>query len=83
MPLLNLKTIERSIYPGEWLNKSWYTHRRRCYTLQFSPVTQPRPTLSDPMHCSTPGFPVRHQLPELAQTHVHPVSDARQPSHPL
>ena len=30
-----------------------------------------------------PGFPVRHQLPELAQTHVHPVGDAIQPSHPL
>ena len=36
-----------------------------------------------PMDCSTPGFPVHHQLPELAQTHVHPVSDAIEPSHPL
>ena len=35
------------------------------------------------MDCSTPGFPVRHQLPELAQTHVHPGSEAIQPSHPL
>ena len=35
------------------------------------------------MDCSTPGFPVHHQLPELAQTHVHLVSDAIQPSHPL
>ena len=35
------------------------------------------------MDCSTPGFPVHHQLPELAQTHVHEVSDAIQPSHPL
>ena len=33
--------------------------------------------------CSTPGFPVHHQLPELAQTHVHQVGDAIQPSHPL
>ena len=32
------------------------------------------------MDCSTPGFPVHHQLPELAQTHVHQVSDAIQPS---
>ena len=40
-------------------------------------------TLCDPMDCSTPGLPVHHQLPELAQTHVHPVSDAIQPSHPL
>ena len=35
------------------------------------------------MDCSTPGFPVHHQLPELSQTHVHQVSDAVQPSHPL
>jgi len=35
------------------------------------------------MDCSTPGFPVLHQLPELAQTHIHRVSDAIQPSHPL
>ena len=35
------------------------------------------------MNCSTPGFPVHHQLPEFAQTHVHRVSDAIQPSHPL
>ena len=35
------------------------------------------------MDCSTPGLPVHHQLPELTQTHVHPVSDAIQPSHPL
>ena len=35
------------------------------------------------MHCSTPGFPVHHQLPEFTQTHVHWVGDAIQPSHPL
>ena len=40
-------------------------------------------TLCDPMDCSTPGFPVHHQIPELAQTHVHRVGDAIQPSHPL
>ena len=40
-------------------------------------------TLCDPMDCSTPGFSVYHQIPELAQTHVHRVSDAIQPSHPL
>ena len=39
--------------------------------------------LATPMDCSTSGFPVHHQLPELAQIHVHPVSDAIQPSHPL
>ena len=46
-------------------------------------VTQSCPTLCDPMDCSMPGFPVLHPLPELAQTHIHWVSDAIQPSHPL
>ena len=41
---------------------------------QFSSVAQSCPTLCDPMDCSTPGLPVHHQLPELAQTHVHHVS---------
>ena len=50
---------------------------------QFSPVTQSCPTLCDPMDCTTPGFPVHHQLLELAETHVHRVGDAIQPSHPL
>ena len=44
---------------------------------------QSRPTLCDPMDCSTPGLPVHHQLPEFTQTHVHRVGDAIQPSHPL
>ena len=39
--------------------------------------------LCDPTDCSTPGFPVHHQLPELTQTDVHQVRDAIQPSHPL
>ena len=46
-------------------------------------VTQLSPTLCDLMNCSTPGLPVHHQLPEFTQTHVHRVSDAIQPSHPL
>ena len=50
---------------------------------QFSSVTQSSPTLCDPMDYSMPGFPVHHQLPELAQTHVHWAGDAIQPSHPL
>ena len=40
-------------------------------------------TPCDPMNCSRPGLPVHHQLPEFTQTHVHRVSDAIQPSHPL
>ena len=42
-----------------------------------------RVRLCDPMNCSMPGLPVHHQLLELTQTHVHRVSDAIQPSHPL
>ena len=46
-------------------------------------VAQSCPTLCDPMDCSMPGFPVVHYLPEFAQTHVHWVNDAIQPSRPL
>ena len=46
-------------------------------------VAQSCPTLCDPMDCSTPGFSVLPQLPEFAQTHVHQVGDAIQPSRPL
>ena len=46
-------------------------------------VAQSCPTLFDPMKGSTPGFPVLHYLLEFTQTHVHRVSDAIQPSHPL
>ena len=51
--------------------------------LQFSSIAQLCPTLCERMDCSTPGFPVHHHLPEFTQTHVHQVSDAIQPSHPL
>ena len=52
-------------------------------SVQSSSVTRSCLTLCDPMDCSTPGFPVHHQLSELTQIHVHRVSDAIQPSHPL
>ena len=52
-------------------------------SVQFNSVTQSCPTLCDPIDCSTPGLPVHHQLLEFTQTHVHWVSDAIQPSHPL
>ena len=45
-------------------------------------VTKSCPTLCDPRDCRTSGFPVHHQLPEIAQTHIRQVSDAIQPSHP-
>ena len=62
------------------------THMKRYLTsliIQFSSVTQSCPTLCDPMNRSTPGLSVHHQLAEFTQTHVHRVSDAIQPSHPL
>ena len=52
-------------------------------SVQFSSVTHSCPSLCDPMNRSMPGLPVHHQLPEFTQTHVHRVSDAIQPSHPL
>ena len=54
-----------------------------CYSIQFSSVAQSCLTLCKLMNCSTPGLLVHHQLPEFTQTHVHQVSDAIQPSHPL
>ena len=68
-----------------------WAHTRIClyaYDLawkhaQFSSVAQSCPTLCDPMDRSKPGLPVHHQLLEFTQTHVHWVSDAIQPSHPL
>ena len=62
--------------PG-WL---CYQSSRSC---AFSSVAQSCPTLCSSMDCSTPGFPVHHQLLELAQTHVRQVSNAIQLSHPL
>ena len=52
------------------------------FGIQFSLVAQLCPALCELMDYSTSGFPVHHQLPELAQTHVHGVADAIQPSHP-
>ena len=52
-------------------------------SFQFSSVAQLSLTICDPMDCSMPAFPVHHQLLEPTQNHVHCVSDASQPSHPL
>jgi len=69
--ITRIKTLHSKIYRG-------YVE-----SVQFSSVAQSCPTLCDPMNHSTPGLPVHHQLPESTQTHVHRVSDAIQPSHPL
>ena len=65
---------------------SWFHFLRHCKDLrihQFSSVAQSCLTLCHTMDCSMPGLPVHHQLLEIAQTHVHQVSDTIQPSHPL
>ena len=63
----------------EWKNEWMLLH----YPHQLSSVAQSCLTLHHPMECSIPGFSVHHQLLELTETHVHQVSDAIQPSHPL
>ena len=78
------------------LSNQWFLHgvspsdrQEWCFLplfneiVQFSSVAESCSTLCNPMDCSTPGLPVRHQLPEFIQTHVHWVGDAIQPSHPL
>ena len=69
-----------TVVPFWWWYGGWYVWV--CQSV-FSSVTQSCPNLCGPMDCSMLGFPAHHQLPELAQTHVHGVSDAIQPSHPL
>ena len=74
----------------DWQYLIWFNcskHRRnfksKLPSVQFSSVAQLYPILCNPMNRSTPGLPVHHQLPELAQTHVHQVGDAIQLSHSL
>ena len=55
----------------------------RLLSVQFTSVAQSCPVFCTPMDCNTPGLPVHHQLLEFTQTHVHPVSDATQTTHPL
>ena len=76
-----------SSQPKNQARVSFIARQILCYwATNISPccsVTHSCPTLCNPMDCSTLGFPVHHQLPELTQTHVHQVSDVIQPSHPL
>ena len=61
------------------LDTSWvcmFKEGNNLSSVQLSSVAQLCPTLCDPMDCSTPGFPVHYQVPELAQSHVHQLSDA-------
>ena len=67
----NLRTMQ---WTEIWGNQFLLAHEEL-----FSSVAQS----CDPVDCSMPGFPVRHQLLEFAQCHIHSVSDAIQTSHPL
>ena len=67
-----------------WWLQSWRKNlRHRTLSDQIRSVAQLCPTLRNPMNGSTPGLPIHHQLLEFIETHVHQVSDAIQPSHPL
>ena len=83
----DLKSISRHTMGEGRMIRVWFFHscipRPSLVFSQFSSVAQSCPTLCDPVNSSTPGLPVHHQLPEFTQTHVHRVSDAIQPSHPL
>ena len=65
----------------EWILRRFY--HVPTSAVHFSSVAWSWPTLWDLMDYSTPGLPVHHQFLELTQTHVHPVGDALQPTHPL
>ena len=67
---------------ANWSHKC-FINLLNLHQLQLSSVAQSCLTLCDLTDCSTPGFPVHHQLPEFTQTHVHLIFDAIQLSHPL
>ena len=67
----------------DWNRVKFINLNKENISQLVSSVAQLCLTLCDPMNRSTPGLPVHHQLPEFAQTHVHWVNDAIQPSHPL
>ena len=79
------KTVQRCNYGENFWRKNFGLKWGLIYldSVQFSSVAQSCLTLCDTMNHSTPGLPVHHQLPEFTQTHVHWVSDAIQPFHPL
>ena len=81
------QSLRKSTLNIHWKDRCWSwssnTFVAWCKEPQFSSVAQSCPTLCNPMNRSTPGLPVHHQIPEFTQTHVHRVSDAIQPSHPL
>ena len=82
--LLQYSCLENSMYIGDWqATVHGAAETQLSDWAHFSSVIQLCLTICDSMDCSTIGSPVHHQLPKLVQTHVHWVSDAIQPSHPL
>ena len=77
-----MRILQNIFFQKKWKNRECSPTFKKP-SIQFSSVTQSCPTLWNPMNRSTPDLPVHHQLPESTQTHVHPVGDAIQPSHPL
>ena len=77
--ILWLQSLSAVIFELKKINLSLFP----LFPISVCSVTQLCLTLCDRMDCSMPGFPVLHQLLEPAQTHVHRVGDAIQPSHPL
>ena len=77
------QTVYQLSFKGSPKEHGRYSKFDDYHSVQFRSVAQLCSTLCDPMNCSTPGFPVHHQLPEFTQTHVHRVCDAIQPSHLL
>ena len=75
--------MELEIISRSYLEKDILSMCVLVASVQFSSVSQLCPTPCDPMDCSNPGHPVHHQLLESTQAHVHRVSYAIQPSHPL
>ena len=75
--------FQMSIFIHHFNQTVFWELERVCHNFQISSVAQLYPTLCDLMDCSMPGLPVYRQLLESTQTHVHRVSDAIQPSHPL
>ena len=80
---LNLVLLSLPSEPPSFLHVFSWLDRSFLLMLYVVVVQSLRQSLSNPMDCSTPRFPVFHHLPELAQAHVHWVSDAIQPFHPL
>ena len=75
-------SLKKNVLPEMTKIQRGFIKKLKCFSSCCS-VIQSCPTLCDPTESSTPDFPVLHHLPELSQTHVHQVSDAIQPPHPL